>query len=112
MIAIVFYIGLYPCVFQISLGCTVENKDWFFFGRSFQSHFIIRSQPEKIMTDQGTEFLNRYFRALMKEQDIELCNTYNETKASIVERIIRTLKTKMYRNRFNSWISAFEIKDT
>ena len=29
-------------------------------------------KPEKIMTDQGTEFLNRYFRALMKEQDIEL----------------------------------------
>ncbi|CAB4005810.1 uncharacterized transposon-derived [Paramuricea clavata] len=49
------------------------------------------------MTDQGTEFLNRYFRALMKEEDIELCNTYNETKASIVERLIRTLKTKMWR---------------
>ncbi|CAB3998846.1 uncharacterized transposon-derived [Paramuricea clavata] len=53
-------------------------------------------RPEKIMTDQGTEFLNRHFRALMKE-DIELYNTYNETKASIVERLIRTLKTKMWR---------------
>ena len=39
-------------------------------------------KPEKIMTDQGTEFLNRNFRALMKEEDIELYNTYNETKAS------------------------------
>ncbi len=38
-------------------------------------------KPEKIMTDQGTEFLNRHFRALMKEEDIELYNTYNETKA-------------------------------
>jgi transposase InsO family protein len=58
---------------------------------------ILRSgrKPEKIMTDQGTEFLNRHFRALMKEEDIELYNTYNETKASIVERLIRTLKTKM-----------------
>jgi transposase InsO family protein len=54
-------------------------------------------KPEKIMTDQGTEFLNRHFRALMKEEDIELYNTYNETKASIVERLIRTLKTKMWR---------------
>jgi hypothetical protein len=53
-------------------------------------------KPEKIMTDQGTEFLNKHFRALMKE-DIELYNTYNETKASIVERLIRTLKTKMWR---------------
>ena len=54
-------------------------------------------KPEKIMTDQGTEFSNKHFRALMKEEDIELYNTYNETKASIVERLIRTLKTKMWR---------------
>ena len=33
----------------------------------------------------------------MKEEDIEQYNTYNETKASIVERLIRTLKTKMWR---------------
>jgi transposase InsO family protein len=51
---------------------------------------------KKIMTDQGTEFLNKHFRALMKEEDIELYNTYNETKASIVQRLIRTLKTKMW----------------
>ena len=54
-------------------------------------------KPEKIMTDQGTEFLNRHFQALMKEEDIELYNTFNETKASIVEWLIRTLKTKMWR---------------
>ena len=54
-------------------------------------------KPEKIMTDQGTEFLNRHFRELMKEEGIELYNTYNETKASVVERLIRTLKTKMWR---------------
>ena len=52
-------------------------------------------KPEKIMTDQGTEFLNQHCRALMQKEDIELYNTYNETKASIVERLIRTLKTKM-----------------
>ena len=33
----------------------------------------------------------------MKEEDIQLYNTYNETKASIVERVIRTLKTRMRR---------------
>ena len=54
-------------------------------------------KPEKIMTDQGTEFFNRHFQALMKEKDIELYNTFNETKASIVERMIRTLKMKMWR---------------
>ena len=51
-------------------------------------------KPEKVMTDQGTEFFNKHFKALINEEDIELYNTYNETKASIVERLIRTLKTK------------------
>ena len=53
--------------------------------------------PEKIMTDQGTEFFNNHFQALMKEMDIELYNTHNETKAPVVERFIRTLKTRMRR---------------
>ena len=52
-------------------------------------------KPQKIQTDQGTEFFNRPFKALMKQEDIQLYNTYNETKASIVERLIRTLKTKI-----------------
>ena len=49
---------------------------------------------EKIMTDQGTEFLNKHFKALMKEEHIELYNRYNETKASILERLIRTLQPR------------------
>ena len=54
-------------------------------------------KPEKIQTDQGTEFFNKHFKALMKKEEIHLYNTYNETKASIVERVIRTLKTRMWR---------------
>ena len=54
-------------------------------------------EPQKIQTDQGTEFFNKHFKALMNEEEIQLYNTYNETKASIVERVIRTLKTRMWR---------------
>ena len=71
------------CFFQNKTGPTLV-----------QAFKVILRKPEKIMTDQGTEYLNKHFRALMKEEDIELYNTYNETKASIVERLIRTLKTK------------------
>ena len=49
------------------------------------------------MTDQGTEFFNKSFQALLKNKDIQLFNTFNETKASIVERVIRTFKSKMWR---------------
>ena len=54
-------------------------------------------KPHKIMTDQGTEFFNKSIQTLLKDEDIELFNTFNETKASIVERVIRTFKTKMLR---------------
>ena len=54
-------------------------------------------KPQKIQTDQGTEFFNKHFKDLMKEEEIQLYNTYNETKASVVERVIRTLKTRMWR---------------
>ena len=54
-------------------------------------------KPQKIFTDQGTEFLNRHVQAFMNEENIHLYTTYNETKASIVERLIRTLKIGMWR---------------
>ena len=54
-------------------------------------------KPEKIITGQGKEFFNKHFKALLKDEDIGLYNTYNETKASVGERVIRTLKTRMWR---------------
>ena len=54
-------------------------------------------KPQKIMTDQGTEFFNKSFQALLKNEDIQLFNRFKETKASIVERVIRTFKSKMWR---------------
>ena len=62
---------------------------------AFKIILASRRKPEKIITDQGTEFFNKHFKALLKDEDIELYNTYNETKASVVGRLIRTLKTRM-----------------
>ena len=68
-------------------------------GLSLVDAFTLSSgrKPEKIITDQGTEFFNKHFKSLLKDEDIELYNTYNETKASVVERRIRMLKTRMWR---------------
>ena len=77
------------------MGGHLKNKSGPSLVEAFKVILSSGCKPEKIMTDQGTEFLNRHFRALMKD-DTELYNTYNETKASIVERLIRTLKTKMW----------------
>ena len=53
-------------------------------------------KPNKIMTDEGTEFFNNSFQTLLKNKDIEIFNTFNNN-ASVVERVIRTFKTKMWR---------------
>jgi hypothetical protein len=53
-------------------------------------------KPETFHTDKGTEFMNRKFQAFLKKHNIRVFTTQNETKASIVERFNRTLKTKMW----------------
>ena len=75
----------------------LKNKTGPTLVEAFNTILASGRKPEQIQTDQGTEFFNKHFQALMKKEGIVLYNTYNETKASIVERLIRTLKTKMWR---------------
>ena len=75
----------------------LKNKKGLTLVEAFKIILASGRKPEKIITDQGTEFFNKHFKALLKDEDIELYNTYNETKASVVERLIRTLKTRMWR---------------
>lgn len=62
---------------------------------------IILSQmkypPKHIQTDSGKEFYNKEFQALMKQHHINHYSTYSSLKASIVERLNRTLKNRMWR---------------
>ena len=56
------------------------------------------NQPiSKSITQSGSEFLNAKFRQLCRELGIHMYTTYDGKKASIVERVNRTLKTRMYR---------------
>ncbi|KAJ8974988.1 hypothetical protein NQ317_003177 [Molorchus minor] len=54
------------------------------------------SSPTNLQSDNGTEFYNRNFSALMKSWDINHYSTFSTKKAAIVERVIRTLKTWLY----------------
>lgn len=53
--------------------------------------------PERIQTDQGTEFENRHVRSLMSQYGIELFSVKSAYKAAMVERFNRTLKSKIWR---------------
>ena len=52
-------------------------------------------KPNKIWVDKGSEFYNNSFRKLLKDIDIEMYSIHNEGKSVVVERFIRTLKTKI-----------------
>ena len=55
-----------------------------------------KRKPQKLRTDQGTEFTNAPFHNFLKKQNIYFYMARTETKASICERYNRTLKSKMY----------------
>ena len=57
-----------------------------------------RGWPKTLQTDQGLEFLNKSVQTLLKKHGFHHFSTHNaETKASVVERFNRTLKTRMWR---------------
>ena len=67
---------------------------------AFTTIFESGRRPVRLQTDKGTEFTNRVFQKILRENDVHFFTIQNEeTKASIVERFNRTLKTKMWKYR-------------
>lgn len=64
---------------------------------ALESIFKTKRIPKKIQADDGIEFYNKNVKNLLKKHKIKLYSTYSGTKASIVERFNRTLKTKMWK---------------
>jgi hypothetical protein len=57
----------------------------------------VQQRPQKIQADQGTEFFNQHFRTLLERfrPRIILYNTWTDKKASVVERVQRTLRNRL-----------------
>lgn len=54
--------------------------------------------PTRIRSDKGQEFRSRAFNAILNEENIDHLYAQNtEVKANYAERVIKTIKTKMYR---------------
>ena len=63
-------------------------------------HIILKGsnrKPNKIWVDKGSEFYNSSFKEWLKDKDIEMHSTNNERKSVIAERLIGTLKNKIYK---------------
>lgn len=63
---------------------------------------ILESEKSKgtsrLFTDLGSEFYNKHVKDYLTKKRIRLYSNYSrETKASLAERVIRTIKTKIYK---------------
>ena len=55
-------------------------------------------KPKKIWVEERSEFCNSFFKKSLKDNDIEMYSIHNEGKSVVVERLIKTLKTKIYKH--------------
>lgn len=54
--------------------------------------------PNNFQTDAGREFYNSHFSKVMNEYNINHYSTYSAIKASMAERLVRTIKGKLYKS--------------
>ena len=55
-------------------------------------------KPRRLQTDQGKEFINTTFQALLKERNVEFFSTKDaDIKCAVVERFNRSLMTRIHR---------------
>jgi len=85
----------------------LKNKTATEVSKSMQDILKLGRRPANLQTDQGKEFDNANFQSLMKKYNINHYWTYSNLKASIVERVNRTIKGKMWKyftiNRTDKW---------
>lgn len=97
-----YLLTVIDCFSKYAWAVPVKNKTSKSIVAAFEQIFNSKSpdrfrQPKKIQTDKGKEFLNAEFLRFLKDRGIAHFTTENvETKAAMVERFNRTLKTRMW----------------
>ena len=54
-------------------------------------------KPKKIWVNKGSKFYNSSFKKWLKDSDIEMYSIHNEGKSVVAARLVRTLKTEIYK---------------
>ena len=79
----------------------LKNKDGKTVSSAFKNVLDEGRKPEKLQTDQGKEFLNSHLKTVLKNFSIHhFTSTDDQIKCAVVERVNRTLRTKIYRYVF------------
>lgn len=81
------YVWLRPLIDKKGVSVAEAFKDIFKGGR----------KPRRIRTDSGQEFKAKVVQNLLNKENIKHMLAYNESKAAVSERAIKTVKTKIIR---------------
>lgn len=86
------------CFSKYAWAEPLKLKNKFEVSRAFE-HILLssRQNPVNLQTDKGSEFYNNTFQTLMRTYNINHYSSFSTKKASIVERLIKTLKNKLYK---------------
>ena len=75
----------------------IKNKKSSSVIEAFKIIFKSKRKPKFLCCDEGREFFSKESITFLKSLDIKLYNINSEMKAGIVERVIRTIKERLYR---------------
>ena len=68
--------------------------------------------PDKIQFDDGREFYNKNVKELLENNNIKYFSTFSDKKPAIIERLNRTIKSRMYKyfteNETRKWINNLD----
>jgi transposase InsO family protein len=85
-------------IFSKYVWLTMKDKRGESVMKALKNLFSGGGSPSRIGTDKGQEFRSRLTESLLKQRRIEHLFAQNaEIKANYVERVIKTIKSKMYR---------------
>jgi transposase InsO family protein len=73
------------------------------------NHFWLKEKrsPQLFQSDSGTEYKNRTLKSLLKSKNIHQLFSLNETKSPYAERVIKTIKMKLYRYMLKNFTNRY-----
>jgi len=91
----------------------MKKKDKYTSANSLESILgELEHYPNTLITDEGLEFYNKNVREVLDKFAIHHYSIKSKMKASVVERVIRTIKEKLekyfYKNKTKKWIDVLQ----
>ena len=91
-----YILTMINCFTKFAFAVPLKNKSGPEVARALEP-ILKKHKMKNFQTDQGKEFFNSHIKKLMVKYGINHYATFSDMKASIVERLNRTLKERMYK---------------